>query len=94
MNVCRACLALALLVPLSAAAQERQSSDPKRERTELGDERFNAADKNHDGYLSRAETKASMPTVEAHFDKVDANHDGHISREELRDAGDRMSAKP
>ena len=60
----------------------------------LGDERFNAADKDHDGYLSRAETKASMPTVEAHFDKVDANHDGHITREDLRDVGDAMSARP
>lgn len=94
MNVFRACLALALLVPLFAAAQERQSTDPKRERSELGEERFKAADKNHDGYISRAEAKESMPTVAAHFDKVDVNHDGSISRDEFRDAGEKMGSKP
>jgi len=94
MNPFRACLAIALLMPLVATAQQRESTDPKRERSELGEERFKAADKNHDNYVSLAEAKKSMPMVAAHFDKIDVNHDGYISRDEFRDAGEKMSSQP
>jgi len=94
MNPFRACLAVAFLMPLLAFAQERQSSDAKRARSELAEERFAAADANHDGYVSRAEAEKSLPTVAAHFDKIDANGDGHLTRDEFREAGEKRNAKP
>ena len=49
------------------------------------DQRFNAADLNHDGGLDRKEAKA-MPVVAAYFDKIDTNGDGKVTRQEYLDA--------
>ena len=53
-------------------------------RTHL-DERFDAADTNHDGSLDREEAKA-MPMLSQYFDEVDANKDGKVTRQEYFDA--------
>ena len=45
------------------------------------DERFKAADTNHDGGLGREEAKA-MPMLSMYFDEVDTNKDGKVTREE------------
>lgn len=45
------------------------------------DDRFAAADTNHDGVLDREEAKA-MPVMLVYFDEVDTNHDGKVTREE------------
>lgn len=49
------------------------------------DERFNAADANHDGGLDKEEAKA-MPMLSMYFDEVDANKDGKVTRQEYLDA--------
>jgi len=49
------------------------------------DQRFNAADANHDGELDRGEASA-MPMLKKYFDKVDTNKDGKITRKEYFDA--------
>ena len=49
------------------------------------DQRFNAADANHDGGLNKAEANG-MPMLSAYFDQVDANHDGKVTRREYLDA--------
>ena len=49
------------------------------------DQRFNAADVNHDGGLNKAEAN-DMPMLNAYFDQVDANHDGKVTRQEYFDA--------
>ena len=49
------------------------------------DQRFNAADTNHDGVLDREEANA-MPMLKYYFDKVDANKDGKVTRQEYLDA--------
>jgi Ca2+-binding EF-hand superfamily protein len=41
--------------------------------------RFGAADKDHDGKLSKAEAKAGMPRVAQHFEKIDADNTGFIT---------------
>lgn len=46
------------------------------------DQRFNAADANHDGGLNKEEANA-MPMLNAYFDQVDANKDGKVTREEM-----------
>jgi hypothetical protein len=48
-------------------------------------ERFNAADTNHDGGLDREEAK-SMPMLSTYFDEVDTNHDGKVTLKEYFDA--------
>lgn len=53
------------------------------------DERFNAADTNHDGFLDRDEAKA-LPMLLMYFDEVDANKDGKITRQEYFDAMPRL----
>lgn len=45
--------------------------------------RFEGADTNHDGGLSREEAK-SMPMILEHFDEIDANKDGKVTTEELK----------
>jgi Ca2+-binding EF-hand superfamily protein len=49
------------------------------------DQRFNAADVNHDGGLDRDEAK-EMPMLSQYFDEVDANKDGKVTRQEYLDA--------
>ena len=49
------------------------------------EQRFNAADTNHDGVLDREEANA-MPTLKAYFDQVDANKDGKVTLKEYLDA--------
>jgi Ca2+-binding EF-hand superfamily protein len=49
------------------------------------DQRFNAADTNHDGGLDREEAK-EMPMLSQYFDEVDANKDGKVTRQEYFDA--------
>lgn len=45
------------------------------------EERFSAADLNHDDVLDRVEAQA-MPVMEVFFDQVDTNKDGKVTREE------------
>jgi Ca2+-binding EF-hand superfamily protein len=49
------------------------------------DQRFNAADANHDGFLDREEAK-DMPMLSQYFDEVDTNKDGKVTRQEYFDA--------
>jgi Ca2+-binding EF-hand superfamily protein len=49
------------------------------------DQRFNAADANHDGGLDREEA-SNMPMLSQYFDEVDANKDGKVTRQEYLDA--------
>jgi Ca2+-binding EF-hand superfamily protein len=49
------------------------------------DQRFFAADANHDGGLDRTEA-VNMPMLSKYFDEVDANKDGKVTRQEYFDA--------
>jgi Ca2+-binding EF-hand superfamily protein len=49
------------------------------------DQRFNAADANHDGGLDREEAK-NMPMLSQYFDEIDTNKDGKVTRQEYFDA--------
>jgi Ca2+-binding EF-hand superfamily protein len=50
---------------------------------EKAQERFAAADINHDGYLSRDEAAQGTPRLAAHFDEIDSDHDGQLSKQEI-----------
>lgn len=53
------------------------------ERAHKMHDRFNAADTNGDGKISRAEVVA-LPRLARHFDEIDANKDGFITKEEMK----------
>jgi Ca2+-binding EF-hand superfamily protein len=55
--------------------------------------RFEAADTNHDGALSRDEAK-SMPMVLEHFDEIDANKDGKVTLDEIKAMIEGHDAEP
>jgi len=45
--------------------------------------RFTAADKDHDGKLSKEEAKAGMPRVAQYFDQIDTEHTGYVTFEQI-----------
>lgn len=84
------CLLLVSGAALAAepAKPQRPAPDPqqRQQRTEQAKARWNQADANKDGRLSREETQQGMPKLAEHFDKLDANGDGQLTAEELRTA--------
>jgi len=77
----------AVLISFAALAAGPDAAPPAHPDEKLKQEweqRFRAADKNHDRKLDRAEAKAGLPKVlYDHFDDIDLNHDGRITPEEL-----------
>lgn len=48
------------------------------------DKNFDAADRNHDGLLDKAEAEAgSVPLVARHFDSIDTAHRGQVSKDDV-----------
>jgi len=74
-----AAFSLALVWPVGAETS----------RDEQIDERFAAADTNHDGQLTLAEAEAGMPRVAANFDKIDADKSGTVTLAEIKALADR-----
>jgi len=72
----------ALLVSLGACAQDGSRSQRVAAKAQ---ERFAAADANHDGQLSRDEAQKGTPRLAGHFDEIDADHDGQLSTAEILD---------
>jgi hypothetical protein len=46
--------------------------------------RFEQADGDHDGKLTRAEAKAGMPRIYEHFDEIDTSHNGVLTLEDIK----------
>ncbi|CAG2142039.1 hypothetical protein LMG31506_02591 [Cupriavidus yeoncheonensis] len=46
-------------------------------------EKFNAADADHDGKLSRQEAEAGMPEVAKSFDKIDTKKTGFVTQKQI-----------
>lgn len=67
-----------LVLGTAAHAQAPNAARLEKARTEL-QKRFDAADTNKDGKLTREEAQAKMPKVYKNFDAIDADHTGTIS---------------
>jgi Ca2+-binding EF-hand superfamily protein len=50
------------------------------------EQRFKAADKDHDGKLTRAEADAGMPRVAKNFDRLDQEKKGYLTLDQLKSA--------
>lgn len=79
-----ALLAIVSLSLLGSDAVARQAfPQPTPEQRQAMQARWDALDRDRDGYLSRAEA-AGTPALSGRFDQVDANHDARLSQQELR----------
>lgn len=58
----------------------------RRAMRERAKQRFQSADKDSDGSISREEAWESMPQLARHFDQVDTNNDGIITEDEMEAA--------
>ncbi|HEY2558833.1 MAG TPA: EF-hand domain-containing protein [Caldimonas sp.] len=86
-------LALAALAAV-ATAQDAGAGAGHAGRAAKMQERFAAADTNHDGRLSREEAQAGMPFVFKHFDEIDKQKTGSITMADIAAfAGERRAAK-
>ncbi|HVX04615.1 MAG TPA: EF-hand domain-containing protein [Rhodanobacteraceae bacterium] len=72
-----------LLAALSLTACAATGGGRSQAAAEKAQERFAAADTNHDGYLSRDEAAQGTPRLSAHFDEIDSDHDGLLSKQEI-----------
>jgi Ca2+-binding EF-hand superfamily protein len=66
-----------------ANAQTTTLSGDQTKKVEKFNEKFDAADINHDGFLTRDEAAKSLPHIAKHFDAIDIDHDGKLSRQEI-----------
>ncbi|QKV56980.1 MAG: hypothetical protein HT580_06890 [Dechloromonas sp.] len=76
MNLSHLVTAFALVVPLAAIAQNAQHSQDFKKR-------FQAADVDKDGKLTRTEAYAAFPLMPQYFDEIDVNRDGSITMVEV-----------
>jgi Ca2+-binding EF-hand superfamily protein len=65
---------VAFAMPDNSRAQQAMS---------MLNQRFDAADANHDGKLTHDEANAGMPRVAEHFDEIDADHKGYITKDQI-----------
>ncbi|HEX4235452.1 MAG TPA: EF-hand domain-containing protein [Caldimonas sp.] len=86
-------LALALAT-LAAAATAQDAGAGHADRAAKMQQRFAAADANHDGRLTREEAQAGMPFVYKHFDEIDKQKAGSITMADIAAyASERRAAK-
>lgn len=87
--------AIALLFSAQAFAEEGQSGDHKGPPGGgRAVERFQEADSNGDGYLTKEEMlKAHEKRLDKMFERVDADKDNKLSKEELKKGREDMRAK-
>jgi hypothetical protein len=75
-----------LLLLLVTALDEARAGDrgARREAAiEKLHEKFQSADADHDGLLSRDEAAKGMPRLAAHFDDADTDRNGRLSQAEV-----------
>ncbi|MEC5216602.1 hypothetical protein RCH09_001554 [Actimicrobium sp. GrIS 1.19] len=66
----------ATLAPSAFAANDAPSAA-------MLEQRFKAADKDHDGKLTRAEAEGGMPRVAKNFDRLDQEKKGYLTLDQL-----------
>lgn len=86
-------LAIALLsLPAFDVLARQALPQPTPEQRQAMQARWDALDRDRDGYLSRAEA-AGTPALSDRFEQLDANRDARLSQQELRaSVEDRLQA--
>ncbi len=70
--------ALTLMLPLLAIAQDASKADIARKMAA----RFDEADADHDGKLTKAEA-AKLPRIEKNFDAIDKDGHGYLTKADI-----------
>ncbi|MFA5938276.1 MAG: hypothetical protein WC809_02880 [Sinimarinibacterium sp.] len=81
---CFTLIAVLIAAPLAACAPTPKHKDPRRDALAPMRDRFDAADTDGDGALSRDETAKGMSDLESRFDTIDTDRNDHVSAAELR----------
>ncbi|AJK48694.1 EF-hand domain-containing protein [Burkholderia plantarii] len=68
-----------ILVALVAASSAYAQSSMQQKL----EQRFAAADADHDGKLTLAEAQAGMPRLAAHFDEIDTARQGYVTLDQI-----------
>jgi hypothetical protein len=76
-------LALAFASLAAAATAQDAGGGGHAGRAAKMQERFAAADTNHDGRLTREEAQAGMPFVYKHFDEIDKQKTGSVTMADI-----------
>lgn len=75
-------LAIALAIAAPVAAQTGAGYLAKK--LDIAVKNFDAADRNHDGLLSKEEAqKGKVPFIAKHFDEIDREHRGQVSKDDV-----------
>lgn len=69
---------------LAVASGYAQADADADKRDKDIEERFKAADKDHDGKLTLIEAKAGMPRIAKGFDKIDKDKKGYITVDQIK----------
>jgi hypothetical protein len=77
---------VAMLSPVVAfAAPQTSTTSPRAQQMmRVLEQRFAAANTNHDGKLTLAEAQAGMPRVAQHFADIDTSHQGYITLDQIK----------
>lgn len=77
-------LAIAVTLAGSAGLALADAKAAAEKRDKQIEERFTAADKDHDGKLTLVEAKAGMPRIAKGFDKIDKDKKGFVTVAEIK----------
>lgn len=76
--------AAALLAPALAFASPGFGGGRAEQAMSQLNDKFTAADKDHDGKLTREEASAGMPRLASRFDEIDSEHRGYLTLEQIQ----------
>lgn len=84
-NAVRAALAAVLVAgaALSANAMPPAAGSHVEEALTVMHQRFESADTNHDGRISREDARDRMPFVYRNFDAIDTEHKGYVTMAQI-----------
>ena len=87
-------LAILQMILLLVSSFAVAHPEPPENRPKGSDNKFNSADKNSDGLISKEEFRVShQQRMEKHFAQLDLNNDNHLSRDEMKKMFKRMMSK-
>jgi Ca2+-binding EF-hand superfamily protein len=73
---------IATFIALPSAAQQPQAAQVEQLKAQMV-QRFEQADTDGDGRLTKAETNGKMPRLHRNFEAVDGDRDGYVNQAEI-----------
>lgn len=77
-------LILTIALAVAAPAMAQTGLGYMAKKLDIAVKNFDAADRNHDGLLSKEEAeKGDVPFIAKHFEQIDREHRGQVSKEDV-----------